>query len=191
MTEAPPLKFVTLLGSLRQGSYNAMVARALPGLAPSGVEISPLPSFRGLPVYDADHQAEQGIPPQVAALGAAIRAADGIVIVTPEYNYSIPGGLKNAIDWISRLPDQPFARKPVAIQSASPGGLGGARAQYHLRQVLVFLDALVLNKPEVIVREVRGKVDEASGTLSDPATREHIAAQLAAFADFVRRVAPR
>lgn len=191
MTEAPPLKLVTLLGSLRRGSYNAMVARALPGLAPAGVEISLLPSFRGLPVYDADQQAEQGVPPQAAALGAAIRAADGIVIVTPEYNYSVPGGLKNAIDWISRLPDQPFARKPVAIQSASPGGLGGARAQYHLRQVLVFLDALVLNKPEVIVREVRGKLDEASGTLSDPATREHIAGQLAAFADFVRRVAPR
>ncbi len=188
MAGTTPLKLVTLLGSLRQGSYNAMIARALPALAPAGVEIAPLPSIRGLPVYDADLQAE-GIPALVAALGAAIRAADGVVIVTPEYNYSVPGGLKNAIDWISRLPNQPFAGKPVAIQSASPGGLGGARAQYHLRQVLVFLDAYLLNKPEVMVREVRSKVDEVTGTLGDAATRDHIALQLAAFAEFVRRVA--
>lgn len=190
MADAAPLKLVTLLGSLRQGSYNGVIARALPALAPAGVEITPLPSIRGLPVYDADLQAA-GIPPLVGALGDAIRAADGVIIVTPEYNYSVPGGLKNAIDWISRMQSQPFAGKPVAIQSASPGGLGGGRAQYHLRQVLVFLDAYVLNKPEVIVREVRAKVDETTGSLSDRATRDHIALQLAAFAEFVRRVAPK
>jgi len=189
MADSRPLKLVTLLGSLRQGSFNAAVARALPGLAPAGVTIAALPSIRDLPVYDADLQA-QGIPEALRDLGAAIRAADGVVIVTPEYNYSIPGGLKNAIDWISRLENQPFAGKPVAIQSASPGGLGGARAQYHLRQVLVFLDAQVLNKPEVFVREVAAKIDKGTGELTDPATREVIAAQLAAFAGFIRRVAP-
>ena len=80
-----------------------------------------------------------------------ITAADGVIIVTPEYNYSVPGILKNALDWLSRLSPQPLAGKPVAIQTASPGLIGGARAQYHLRQSLVFLDALVLNKPEAMV----------------------------------------
>jgi chromate reductase len=190
MADSKPLKLVTLLGSLRKGSFNAAVARALPALAPADVTVVALPAIRGLPVYDADLQAE-GIPDSVRDLGAAIRGADGVVIVTPEYNYSIPGGLKNAIDWISRLENQPFGGKPVAIQSASPGGLGGARAQYHLRQVLVFLDALVLNKPEVFVREVTAKIDKGTGELADPATREVISAQLAAFAGFIRRVAPR
>lgn len=184
------LRLVTLLGSLREASFNRIIVRSLPDLAPTGVSIAALPSIRGLPVYDGDLQA-QGIPPAVVALGEAIRAADGVIIVTPEYNYSVPGGLKNAIDWISRLQNQPFQGKPVALQSASPGGLGGARAQYHLRQTMVFLDALVLNKPEVIVRDVANKVDQAAETLVDGATRDVIAAQLAAFAAFVRRVAPR
>lgn len=190
MADGPPLKLVTLLGSLRKASFNAAVARALPALAPADVAVTALPSIRGLPIYDADLQA-QGIPEAVHTLGEGIRAADGIVIVTPEYNYSVPGGLKNAIDWISRLEKQPFAGKPVALQSASPGGLGGARAQYHLRQVLVFLDALVLNKPEVFVREVAAKVDTATGELTDPAAREIIARQLVAFAGFIRRIGPR
>ena len=119
-------------------------------------------------------------------MGEAIAAADGVVIVTPEYNYSVPGVLKNAIDWLSRLPNQPFAGKPVAIQSASPGALGGARAQYHLRQSLVFLDARVLNRPEVMVGGAYGKADMASGDLTDQATKDFIAGQLKAFADFVR-----
>ncbi|HEX5958535.1 MAG TPA: NADPH-dependent FMN reductase [Hyphomicrobiaceae bacterium] len=184
-----PLNLVTLLGSLRKASFNAIIARTLPELAPEDVAITPLPTIGDLPIYDADLQA-QGIPPKVVAMGEAIRAADGVIIVTPEYNYSIPGGLKNAIDWISRLQPQPFARKPVALQSASPGGLGGARAQYHLRQVMVQLDALVLNKPEVIVREVSAKVDANAGSLTDPTTRDVIASQLLAFAGFVRQMAP-
>ncbi|MGH6912968.1 MAG: NADPH-dependent FMN reductase, partial [Geminicoccales bacterium] len=131
MATSQKLKLVTLLGSLRKASFNAAIARALPALAPDGIAIAALPSIGDLPVYDADLQAD-GIPRSVIDLGAAIRAADGVIIVTPEYNYSVPGGLKNAIDWISRLENQPFGRKPVALESASPGGLGGARAQYHL-----------------------------------------------------------
>ena len=185
MPDPKPLNFVTLLGSLRKGSYNAAIARALPGLAPAGVTVTPLGSVGDLPLYDADLQAE-GFPRPVTAMAEAIRAADGVIIVTPEYNYSVPGGLKNALDWLSRLSPQPFAGKRVAIQTASPGMIGGARAQYHLRQILVFLDAYVLNKPEVMVSQVTGKVD-ASGQLTDQTTRDFLAAQLADFGAFVRR----
>ncbi|HWX50611.1 MAG TPA: NADPH-dependent FMN reductase [Roseomonas sp.] len=185
MDTPKPLHFVTLLGSLRRGSYNAAIQRALPELAPEGVTISPLGSVGELPLYDADLQA-QGFPPAVTRMGEAIRAADGVIIVTPEYNYSIPGVLKNALDWLSRLPEAPFTGKPVALQTASPGLIGGARCQYHLRQSLVFLDAFVLNKPEVMVGQVASKVD-AGGTLTDQATRDFIASQLKAFAAFARR----
>jgi len=185
MDTPKPLHFVTLLGSLRRGSYNAAIQRALPELAPEGVTISPLGSVGELPLYDADLQA-QGFPPAVTRMGEAIRAADGVIIVTPEYNYSIPGVLKNALDWLSRLPEAPFTGKPVALQTASPGMIGGARCQYHLRQSLVFLDAFVLNKPEVMVGQVAAKVD-AGGTLTDQATRDFIASQLKAFAAFARR----
>jgi chromate reductase, NAD(P)H dehydrogenase (quinone) len=187
MTAARPLKLVSLLGSLRQASYNAAVARALPGLAPEGVDVLALPSIRDIPLYDADVQAA-GFPPAVIALAEQIRAADGVVIVTPEYNYSVPGALKNAIDWLSRVPEQPLAGKPVAIQTASMGVIGGARCQYHLRQVLVFLDCQVLNKPEVMIGVVQNKVDAQSGELTDADTRKFVAGQLKSFAEFIRRV---
>jgi chromate reductase, NAD(P)H dehydrogenase (quinone) len=189
MSDRKPLRFVVLLGSLRRGSHNAAIARALPALAPEGVSTAPLGSAGDLPLYNADIQAE-GFPAAVQQMGEAIARADGVIIVTPEYNYSVPGVLKNAIDWVSRLPAQPFASKPVAIQSGSPGMLGGARAQYHLRQSLVFLDARVLNKPEVMIAQIASKVDPATGELTDEATRKVIAGQLQAFAAFVRRWAP-
>ncbi|MGE4218158.1 MAG: NADPH-dependent FMN reductase [Alphaproteobacteria bacterium] len=187
MADQSSLRLVALLGSLRKGSLNAVVARSLDALAPDGVSVDLLPSIGDLPHYDADIQA-QGFPPPVTALGDAIRAADGVVIVSPEYNYSVPGVLKNAIDWLSRLPQQPFAGKPVAIQSASPGALGGARMQYHLRQSMVFLDALVLNKPEAMIGQAASKIDAAAGEISDKATRDFITTQLTAFADYIRRV---
>ncbi len=178
------LHFVTLLGSLRKASVNGGVARALPSLAPKGVRIEALGSVGDFPLYNADLQA-QGFPTVVEAMGAAIRAADGVIIVTPEYNYSAPGVLKNAIDWLSRLPSQPFAAKPVLIQSASPGALGGARAQYHLRQMLVFLDARVMNTPEVMISGVSGKSDNATGDLTDQPTKDFLRKQLQAFVDYV------
>jgi chromate reductase len=181
-----PLHFVTVLGSLRKESFNAAIARALPELAPSGVTISALGSVADLPHYDADVQAE-GFPDAVKAMAAAIAAADGVIIVTPEYNYSVPGALKNALDWLSRMSPQPFAGKPVAIQTASAGVLGGVRAQYHLRQIFVFLDAQVLNKPEVMVGGAGSKVGGTPSVLEDETTRDFIAGQLLAFADFVRR----
>ncbi|OYX13388.1 MAG: hypothetical protein B7Z15_07430 [Rhizobiales bacterium 32-66-8] len=176
------MNWVVWVGSVRKGSYNAAVARALQELAPEGVSVELLPSVAELPIYDADLQAE-GFPPAVTELGAKLRAADGVIIVTPEYNYSVPGGLKNAIDWVSRLKEPPLKGKPVLIQSASMGVFGGVRAQYHLRQILVFLDARAMNVPEVMVGQVHTKVSE-SGELTDAPTRTFIAGQLTAFAAF-------
>ena len=181
-----PLRFVVLVGSLRRGSFNAAIARALPALSPSGVTIVPLGSVGEFPLFNQDAQG-QSFPPAVVAMGEAIAKADGVVIVTPEYNYSIPGVLKNALDWLSRLPNQPFAGKPVAIQSASPGIFGGVRAQLHLRQSLVFLDALTFARPEVIIGQAGSKFDAKTGELTDKTTREFIAQQLQAFAVFARR----
>jgi chromate reductase len=186
MPDQKPLHFVSLLGSLRKASYNAAVARALPALAPAGVTITPLGSVGDFPLYNADVQ-EDGFPGPVLAMGEAIAKANGVIIVTPEYNYSIPGGLKNAIDWLSRLPALPLAGKAVAIQSGSPGMIGGARAQYHLRQSMVFLDAIVLNKPEVMIGQIAAKVDATTGELTDESTRAHITKQLQAFAAFAGR----
>jgi chromate reductase, NAD(P)H dehydrogenase (quinone) len=186
MSDQKPLHFVSLLGSLRLGSFNAAIARALPALVPGGMTITALGSVGDFPHYNADRQAE-GFPPAVQEMAEAITRADGVIIVTPEYNYSVPGVLKNALDWLSRLPAQPFAGKAVAIQSGSPGLFGGARAQYHLRQSLIFLDARVLNKPEVMVGQIMTKVDAGTGELVDETTRGFIAAQLQAFAAFARR----
>ena len=179
---------LVICGSLRRGSYNAVLARNLPALAPPEMTIVASPPIGALPLYNFDVQSEQGFPAPVTALGDAIRAAHGVMFVTPEYNYSVPGVLKNAIDWVSRLPNQPLAGKPVAIQSASPSVLGGARAQYHLRQMMVFLDALVFNKPEIMVTFVNTKVDEAQGVLTDEPTRKIVAQQLAAFSKFIVRM---
>ena len=185
MAVAEPLHFVVLLGSLRRGSFNAAVARALPALAPPGVTIEPLGSIGDFPIYNADVEA-QGIPAPVVSMSEAIANTDGVIVVTPEYNYSIPGGLKNAIDWLSRVKPQPFLDKPVALASAAVGMLGGARAQYHLRQTFVMLEARVFNKPEVFVGQANHKIDAQSGELTDPPPRDVIAKQLAGFAAFTR-----
>src|SRR3989449_1011738 len=185
------LNVLTICGSLRKGSYNAMVQRALPALAPEGMSLNPAPSFAEFPIYNADIQNSTGFPPPVNALADAIRAADGVIFCTPEYNFSIPGGLKNALDWVSRLQNQPFAGKPVALQSASPGPVGGARVQYDLRKSMMFLDAFTLNKPEIFIGNCAGKFDEKSGELKDEATRGFIKQQLAAFVTFIARLAPK
>lgn len=180
-----PLNVVSLCGSLRRGSYNRMVMNALPGLAPQGMQIREAPPFREFPLYSADLQSASGFPAAVDTLADAIRAADGVIIVTPEYNFGIPGALKNAIDWLSRLPKQPFAGKPVALESASPGPVGGARVQYDLRRAMVFLDALTLNKPEIFIGHCAQRIDDSTGLITDAPTREFIAKQLAAFAAFI------
>jgi chromate reductase len=130
------LDVLVICGSLRKGSYNSALARTLPALAPAGMTVRPAPSFEKFPIYNHDIQDTSGFPAEVNAWADAIRKADAVIIVSPEYNWSIPGGLKNAIDWVSRMKDQPFKDKPVALQSAAGGILGGSRMQYHLRQSL-------------------------------------------------------
>jgi chromate reductase len=185
MAREAPLHFVVMVGSLRKGSFNAAIARALPALAPEGVKITPLPSVGEYPLYNHDVQLK-AFPSIVTETAEAIAEADGIIVATPEYNHSVPGVLKNAIDWLSRLPKQPFAGKPIALESASQGLWGGLRAQLALRQMFVYLDGRILNKPEVIIPQVNAKIDHSTGELTDPATRGFIADQLKAFAAFVR-----
>jgi chromate reductase, NAD(P)H dehydrogenase (quinone) len=185
------LNVLAICGSLRKGSFNAMVARALPSLAPDGMALKPAPSFAEFPLYNADIQSSTGFPAAVNVLADAIRAADGVIFCSPEYNFGIPGGLKNAIDWVSRLPNQPFAGKPVALQSASPGPLGGGRVQYDLRRSMVFLDAFTLNKPEIFIGNCASKFDEKTGELKDETTRGLIKQQLAAFATLIALIGRR
>ncbi|MFG1371758.1 NAD(P)H-dependent oxidoreductase [Xanthobacter oligotrophicus] len=178
------MNWVVLVGSVRKGSLNAALARALPDVAPDGVKIDLLPSVADMPIYDGDIETA-GFPGQVSAVGDRIKAADALVIVTPEYNYSVPGGLKNALDWLSRLKTQPLKAKPTLIMSASPSTMGGARAQYHLRQVLVAVDAHVMNVPEVMVAQAHTKITD--GVLTDQGTRDFVGKQLAAFQSFVKQ----
>jgi len=182
------LNVLTICGSLRRGSFNAMVQRALPSLAPDGMALKPAPSFAEFPLYNADIQNSTGFPGPVNVLADAIRTADGVIFCTPEYNFGIPGGLKNAIDWVSRLPNQPFAGKPIALQSASPGPLGGGRVQYDMRRAMVFLDAFTLNKPEIFIGNCASKFDEKTGELKDETTRGLIKQQLTALAALIAQL---
>ncbi len=182
---ATPLKVLGISGSLRRGSYNTAALHAAEALAPEGMTIEQA-LIADIPFYNADVQA-QGFPQPVLALGEKIRGSDAVLIASPEYNYSIPGVLKNAIDWISRLPDQPFIGKPIGMIGASQSVLGAARAQYHLRQCFVFLDALPVNKPEVFIALAQNKFDE-TGKLTDEATAGFIRKHLEALAAWTRRL---
>ncbi|HEX3709573.1 MAG TPA: NADPH-dependent FMN reductase, partial [Pseudolabrys sp.] len=129
-----------------------------------------------------------GFPPEAVDLAEAIKDADGVLFVTPEYNWSMPGVLKNAIDWVSRMKEQPFEHKPVAIQSCSQGPLGGARMQYHWRMSMTFLGAFIFGTPEVFVGMAQNKFDKDTLELKDQPTKDAVKAQLAAFAKFIVRV---
>jgi len=182
------LDVLVICGSLRKGSYNAALARTLPKLAPSALTFRAAPPYDRFPLYNFDIQHSTGFPAEVNTWADAIRSADAIIVVSPEYNWSIPGPLKNAIDWVSRMKDQPFKDKPVAVQSAAGGLLGGSRMQYHLRQSLISLDVLWFGRPEVIVNFAAKKFDEKTLELTDQPTIDMVKAQLAAFETFVRRV---
>ena len=188
---ADQLDILVICGSLRKGSYNAALARALPSLAPPGMKLRTAPSFANIPIYNFDDQQATGFPPDAVAWADAIRNADGIIVVSPEYNWSIPGGLKNAIDWVSRMKDQPFKDKPAALQSCAGGILGGSRMQYHLRQSLLSIDAILFGKPEVIVTFAAQKFDEKTLELKDETAIGMIKQQLAEFEKFIRRVSPK
>ena len=181
-------KVLVICGSLRKGSYNAALTRALPGLAPDGMTFVPAPSFASFPLYNQVAEDSSGFPADVMAMVDAVRAADAVLFVTPEYNWSMPGGLKNAIDWVSRVKDQPFAEKPVAIQSCSGGPVGGARMQYHWRMSMTFCKAFIFGTPEVFVGNSASKFDKETLELTDQPTRDVIKTQLAAFARFIARM---
>jgi chromate reductase len=185
MSDSAGIGILGIAGSLRQASYNRAALRAAQELAPEGLRIDSF-DIAPIPPYNDDVR-EQGFPPPVQDLRDRIKAADGVLLVTPEYNYSVPGVLKNAIDWASRPPEQPFAGKPIGIMGASAGALGTARAQYHLRQCFVFLDGIVMNRPEVMIAAAHNKFD-AAGTLTDQPTRDFVAAYLAAFKAWVLRM---
>src|SRR5262245_24911817 len=182
------LDVLVICGSLRKRSYNAALARTLPKLAPAAMKLKAAPPFDRMPHYNHDIQDSTGFPAEAVAWADAIRSADGIIIVSPEYNWSIPGALKNAIDWVSRMKDQPFKDKPVALQSCAGGVLGGARMQYHLRQSLVSVDAILFGRPEILVTFSARKFDETTLELTDQPTIDIVTQQLAAFERFIRRV---
>lgn len=179
------LNVLAISGSLRAGSYNTAALRAAMELAPEGMAIT-LADISDLPLYNDDLKA-QGWPAPVARFREAVRAADALLIATPEYNYSVSSPLKNAIDWASRPPEQPFAGKPAAILGASPGAIGTARAQYHLRQIAVFLDLKLLNKPEVMIGNCAERFD-ADLKLTDAKTREFLQGLLVALRDWTLKL---
>ena len=178
------IKLLGIAGSLRKGSFNRLALKAAQGLVPAGatLEIVDLPD---LPGFNQDN--EKSPPAAVTELKARIRAADAIVLVTPEYNYSVPGVLKIAIDWSARpYGDSAWKGKPVAIMGASAGVLGTARAQYHLRQVLVFLDMPAVNQPEVMIGSAAAKFD-ANGNLTDDTAKKLIGQLLVNLCELARR----
>ena len=166
-----PLVILGIAGSLRDGSFNRAALRAAQTLSPEGATIETF-DIKGLPGFSQDDEANP--PAQVGELKQRIRAADAILLVTPEYNYSVPGVLKNAIDWASRpYGDSAWNKKPVAIMGASVGTLGTARAQYHLRQMFVFLNMYAVNQPEVMISHAHKHFDE-QGNLTDEVAKKLI-----------------
>src|ERR1700724_3963115 len=186
MSDAKGINVLAICGSLRAGSYSRAALRAAIELRPPGMTIE-TGEISAFPLYNEDVRA-QGFPPPVETLRRQIAAADALLFVTPEYNYSMPGVLKNAIDWASRPPDQPCAGKPVAILGAGAGMAGTARAQMHLRQSCVFLDMHPLNKPEVLIFQAQNKFD-ADGKLTDDVARGLIRDLMAALARWTGQIA--
>jgi chromate reductase len=180
------LRVLGLCGSLRRDSFNRKALKAAIGLAPGGMAIESFDRLEAIPLYNEDVR-EQGFPVPVCELRAAIARADALLFVTPEYNYSVPGVLKNAIDWASRPPDQPFNGKPCAIMGASISMLGSARAQYHLRQSCVFLNMFPLNQPEVMIANAADRFGP-DGALKDEKSARLIRQLLEALAAWTRRL---
>jgi chromate reductase len=180
-----PISILGFAGSLRKGSFNKALLRAALELVPEDAKLE-IFDLEGIPPFNQDFESRP--PAKVKQFKTKIRKADAILIATPEYNYSIPGVLKNAIDWASRpYGDNAFEGKPVAVMSASGGMLGGARAQYHLRQTFVFLNMHAVNKPEVIVTFADEKIDE-DGNVTDKKTKEKIRQLLESLIVWTRRL---
>ncbi|WP_119271723.1 NADPH-dependent FMN reductase [Taklimakanibacter deserti] len=177
------MKILAITGALRKDSWNTQLLRAVKELAPPEMAIE-IVTLHGVPLYDGDEEDKHGVPTSVKALQEKVREADGVIISTPEYNFSVPGVLKNGLDWMSRS-GNPFKWKRVGVMGASEGPIGTGRSQYHLRQNLVGLEAITMPKPEIFVALADKKF--AHGKLTDETTKKIIVTWLAAFKDWVKR----
>jgi chromate reductase len=181
------VRILGIAGSLRRGSYNQAALRAAKLLVPENSEID-LFQLDGIPVFNEDD--EKRPPSSVLELKKHIRRADALLIVTPEYNYSIPGVLKNALDWACRpYGDSAWSGKAAAIMGASPSAIGTARAQYHLRQILVALNLFTVNQPEVVIADAAHRFDENGNLIHEP-TKQLIQELLKNLVDWTRRISP-
>ncbi len=179
------VRILGIAGSLRRGSYNRAALRAAVQLVPKGATLDVF-ELDGIPGFNQDE--EQNPPAKIVDLKKRVREADAILFVTPEYNYSVPGVLKNAIDWASRpYGDNAWSGKPAAVMGASIGATGTARAQYHLRQMFVFLNVMPINKPEVMIGNAAERFD-AAGNLTDEEAKKHIRQLLQSLVDWTRRI---
>jgi chromate reductase len=184
-TGSKNISILGFAGSLRKDSFNKIILRAAVELLPERAELD-IFDLEGIPPFNQDLESQ--LPERVREFKERIRAADAILIATPEYNYSVPGVLKNAIDWASRpYGDNVFSGKPLALMGASIGMLGTARAQYHLRQTLVFLNVYPLNQPEILIPFVDKKIDK-NGNLADEKTREKIKELLESLISWAKRL---
>src|SRR4051812_5528063 len=185
MSDAGSIKVLAICGSLRKASYNMAALRIAIAQKPSNMTVE-VADISQIPPYNEDVR-QQGFPPPVETLRRRIAEADALLFACPEYNYSMTGVLKNAIDWASRPPDQPFAGKPCAITGAAAGMAGSARAQYDLRRSCVFLDMHPLNKPEVLIGQAQNKFD-ADGNLTDEAAKGFIRDLMGNLASWVQQI---
>ncbi len=184
---AAPLRLVAICGSLRARSFNAALLTAAIECAPPGLEVERYAGLRDVPPFNDDVR-QAGLPPEVADLAGRIERADGVLVVTPEYNFGVPGVLKNALDWVSCAGaspyESPLRHKPVGIIGASAGLMGTVRAQQALRALFHFTGSQTMLRPEVFVSQAYERFD-ADGRLVDPATRELLGSFMTAFQEFV------
>lgn len=181
------LKVLGISGSLRKASLNTAVLRACSEIAPPGMKVSVYSGLGELPLYNQEIM-DAAVPESVQRLKAAIAEADGVLLALPEYNFSLSAPMKNGIDWVSKLPNQPFQDKPIAVVSASAGPLGGARVQYDARRILTQLWGHVMPRPEVFIGAAQTKFD-AQGKLTDETTKKFLGDLLAGFKTWIERMA--
>jgi chromate reductase len=180
------LKILGISGSLRKGSFNTAALKICADLMPAGMKMTSYARLDDIPLFNQD-VFDAGLPESAKRFRAEVAAADGLLIASPEYNFSLSAALKNAIDWGSRAPNQVFQEKPIAIFSATQGPLGGPRNQYDLRRILGQLWAHVLPRPEVFIGAAQTKFD-AQGKLTDEATKKFLAELLVGFKTWIERM---
>lgn len=178
------IKVLGFTGSLRKDSYNKMLLKNIQKLFPDDMEMEII-DMPDIPIYNYDIQESEGFPKSITEIGEKIKNADAVLITTPEYNYGVPGGLKNFIDWLSRLESKPFFGKPMAIAGATTGMGGTIRAQAALRTVALFIETAVMPKPEVYITKAMEKFDK-EGNLTDEATKKVLEKYVERFKEWIQ-----